>query len=340
MKYVWRPNKRLKLAGAHKCGITTATRSLAYLGRSMVNTCGTAAGLAASLLWGASVGAAQRAPAGGRESTVVVMLGTGTPRPLPDVWGPATAVVVGERVFLVDAGVGVERRLAAAGLPIDGVTAVFITHLHSDHVLGLADLIFTSWVMGRTRPFPVYGPHGLAQMTEHLYAAFSEDIRIRTEGLEHESREGYRIAVREIGPSVVYDSGGVRVTAFLVNHGAWREAYGYRFDSPGRSIVLSGDTRPSEELVRMATGVDILIHEVQPSDSTQHPGNRSATEWASYVRQYHTTALQLGELAARTRPKLLIVYHNGRRVTADPILADIRRSFSGPVAMAADLQRF
>ena len=211
------------------------------------------------------------------------MLGTGTPRPTPDIWGPATAVVVGERVFLVDAGVGVERRLAAAGLPVDGVTAAFITHLHSDHVLGLSDLIFTSWVMGRTRPFPVYGPHGLDQMIRHLYEAFSEDIRIRTEGLEHESRDGYRVDVREIGPSVVYDSGGVRVTAFLVNHGEWREAYGYRFDSHGRSIVLSGDTSPSEELVRMATGVDVLIHEVQPSDSTQHPGNRSAGEWARYV---------------------------------------------------------
>jgi ribonuclease Z len=243
-------------------------------------------------------------------------------------------------VFLIDAGVGVERRLAAAGLPTNGVTAVFITHLHSDHVLGLADLIFTSWVMGRTRPFPVYGPHGLARMTQHLYAAFSEDIQIRTEGLEHESREGYRIAVREIGPSVVYDSAGVRITAFLVNHGEWREAYGYRFDTPSRSIVLSGDTRPSEELVRMATGVDVLIHEVQPSDSTQHPGNRSAAEWASYVRAYHTTALQLGALAARAGPKLLIVYHNGQRVAADRILADIRRSFSGPVAIAADLQRF
>ncbi len=307
----------------------------------MVSTLGVALGLAGFLVCqGAVVGAAQRAPAGTREHAVVVMLGTGTPRPLPDVWGPAAAVVVGGRVFLVDAGVGVERRLAAAGLPIDGVTAVFITHLHSDHVLGLADLIFTSWVMGRTRPFPVYGPHGLAQMTEHLYAAFSEDIQIRTEGLEHESREGYRIEVREIGPSVVYDSGGVRITAFLVNHGEWREAYGYRFDSPGRSVVFSGDTRPSEELVRMATGVDVLIHEVQPSDSTRHPGNRSATEWARYVREYHTTALQLGELAARARPKLLIVYHNGRRVTADRIFADIRRSFLGPVAIAADLQRF
>ena len=306
-----------------------------------MSTFGAGLCLAACLLCrDAVVGAAQRAPAGAPTHPVVVMLGTGTPRPLPDVWGPATAVMVGSRVFLVDAGVGVERRLAAAGLPTAGVTAAFITHLHSDHVLGLADLIFTSWVMGRTRPFPVYGPHGLAAMTGHLYAAFSEDIRVRTEGLEHESRGGYRIEVREIGPSVVYDSGGVRVTAFPVEHGEWREAYGYRFDSPGRSIVLSGDTRPSEELVRMATGVDLLIHEVQPSDSTQHPGNRSATEWASYVRAYHTTALQLGELAARARPKLLVVYHDGRRVAAARILADIRRSFSGPVVLAADLQRF
>ena len=307
----------------------------------MVRTPGAAIGLAACFVWqGAVLCAAQAAPAGAPESTVVVMLGTGTPRPLPDVWGPATAVVVGSRVFLVDAGVGVERRLAAAGLPTRGVTAAFITHLHSDHVLGLSDLIFTSWVMGRTRPFPVYGPHGLARMTEHLYAAFSEDIRIRTEGLEHESRDGYRIAVREIGPGVVYDSGGVRVTAVQVEHGEWREAYGYRFDGPGRSIVISGDTRPSEALVRAARGVDVLIHEVQPSDSMLHPGNRSASEWAAYIRAYHTTALQLGELAARARPKLLVVYHDGRRETADRILADIRRSFSGPVSMAADLQRF
>jgi len=236
----------------------------------MLNPLGAVPGLAAALLCqGAVVGTAQGAPAEAREHTVIVMLGTGTPRPLPEASGPATAVVVGGRVFLVDAGVGVERRLAAAGLPVDGVTAAFITHLHSDHVLGLPDLIFTSWVMGRTRPFPVYGPHGLARMTEHLYQAFSEDIRIRTEGLEHESRDGYRIEVREIGPSVVYDSGGVRVTAFRVNHGEWREAYGYRFDGPDRSIVLSGDTRPSEELVRMATGVDVLIHEVQPSGYLQ-----------------------------------------------------------------------
>jgi ribonuclease BN (tRNA processing enzyme) len=298
-------------------------------------------GLTVSLIrQGAAGGVPAGAPPIAPESTVVVMLGTGTPRPVPDASGPATAVVVGNRVFLVDAGAGVERRLAAAGLPTDGVTAVFITHLHSDHVLGLADLIFTSWVTGRSRPFPLYGPHGLGQMVEHLYAAFQEDIQIRTEGLEHESRDGYRVTVREIAPGVVYDSGGVRVTAFLVNHGEWREAYGYRFDTPGRSIVLSGDTRPSEELVRMAKGVDILIHEVQPSDSTRAPRNRTPTDWARYVAQYHTTALQLGVLAAQAGPKLLVVYHYGRQVGADQLLADIRRAFSGPVVFATDLQRF
>lgn len=283
--------------------------------------------------------AAQALPGQARDTTLIVMLGTGTPRPLPDVSGPATAIVLGTRVFLVDAGPGVERRLAAAGLPINGVTAAFITHLHSDHVLGLPDLMFTSWVMGRTRPFPVYGPHGLAAMIDHFYAAFSEDIRIRTEGLEHAEPDGYRVTVHESSPGVVYDSGGVRVTAFLVQHGQWREAYGYRFDTPGRSIVLSGDTRPSEELVRMATGVDVLIHEVQPAGLTQL-ANRPDVDWVTYISQYHTTSIQLGELAARAHPKLLIVYHNSRRGPAEQILADIRRSFSGRVVIADDLQRF
>ena len=281
----------------------------------------------------------QNPPASVDKKTEIVMLGTGTPRPQPDVWGPATAIVVGQNVFLVDAGVGVERRLAAAGLPINGVTAAFITHLHSDHVLGLPDLIFTSWVYGRSRPFGLYGPPGLARMTNHLYAAFAEDIRIRTEGLEHAPRGGYRVDVHEIGPGLVYDNDGVRVTAFRVAHGEWRYAFGYRFDTPDRSIVISGDTSPSEELVRMATGVDVLIHEVQPTNLKGIPG-RPDWDWPKYVSRYHTTAIQLGQLAARAHPKLLIVYHNGRRVPASEIIADIRRSFTGRVVVADDLQRF
>src|SRR5690242_6622176 len=222
------------------------------------------------VVWAACIGAqpplrGQQPSHAALDSTVVVLLGTGMPRPDPDASGPATAVVVGARVFLVDAGPGVERRLAAAHLPIDGVTAVFITHLHSDHTLGYPDLIFTSWVMGRKQPLAAYGPHGLRNMTDHLVAAWAEDIEVRTNGLEQRTPGGYRVDVHEIRPGVVYDSGGVRVTAFLVEHGTWREAYGYRIDAPGRSVVISGDTKPSENLVRVAAGADVLVHEVYPA---------------------------------------------------------------------------
>ncbi|MEY2459650.1 MAG: hypothetical protein QOG30_1480 [Acidimicrobiaceae bacterium] len=279
---------------------------------------------------------AQAAAVSPADSTVIVTLGTGTPRPLPDVMGPATAIVVGQRVFLFDAGEGVERRLAAAHLPINGVTALFVTHLHSDHVLGLADLIFTSWTSGRDQPFPVFGPPGTKAMIEHLYEAFAVDINERE--FDFGVAGGYRVSAHEISPGVAYDSGGVRITAFAVDHGRLT-AYGYRIDTPTRSIVISGDTRPSETLVRMATGVDVLIHEIQPSGPTQLAG-RPSVDWAKYIAGHHTTAIQLGELAARAKPKLLIVSHNGRRAPAAQLLTDIRRAFGGNVVIAEDLQRF
>jgi ribonuclease Z len=270
------------------------------------------------------------------DSTTIVTLGTGTPRPLPEVMGPATAVIVGQRVFLFDVGEGIERRLAAAHLPINGVTAVFVTHLHSDHVLGLADLVFSSWNSGRDKPFPVFGPPGIDAMLEHLYEAFAVDIKERE--FDYGVTGGYRLSAHEIHPGVAYDSGGVRITAFPVDHGRLT-AYGYRIDTPTRSIVISGDTRPSETLVRMATGVDVLIHEIQPSGAVTLAG-RPSVDWAKYIAGHHTTAIQLGELAARAKPKLLIVSHNGRRAPADQLLADIRRAFRGNVVIAEDLQRF
>jgi ribonuclease Z len=280
-------------------------------------------------------------PAQAADSTTLILLGTGTPRPTPEKMGPATAVVVGKRVFLFDAGVGVERRLFGAELPVNGVTAAFITHLHSDHVLGLPDLIFTSWTLGRSTPFGLYGPPGLRDMTEHFYAAFSEDIRVRTSGIEHSPRNGYRVTVHEIQPGVVYDSGGVRVRAFRVNHGAWRDAYGYRIDTPERSIVISCDTRPSEELIKQATGVDILVHEAQIPAAVA-PSGRRDVDWPRYVAEYHTTAIQLGELAARANPRLLVISHNGR-VGADAdstMMAMVRRGFHGRVVIGKDLDRF
>jgi len=299
----------------------------------------------ALLLLSACIGAqtplrGQQSSPGGHDSTVVVLLGTGNPRPEPDASGPATAVVVGARVFLVDAGPGVERRLAAAHLPIDGVTALFITHLHSDHTLGLPDLIFTSWVMGRTQPLPAYGPHGLQKMTDHLVAAWAEDIEVRTNGLEKRTPGGYRVDVHVIRPGTVYDSGGVRVTAFLVEHGTWREAYGYRIDAPGRSVVVSGDTKPSENLVRAAAGADVLVHEVYPEPRTVPNPTESAT-WPTYMRDFHTSDVELGQLAARIRPKLLILTHIIRRgATDEQLLANVRKSFSGSAVVGHDLDRY
>jgi ribonuclease BN (tRNA processing enzyme) len=282
----------------------------------------------------AGLAAQETAP---RESTVVVLLGTGTPRPDPEASGPATAIVVGQRVFLVDAGPGVERRLAAAHLPIDGVTALFVTHLHSDHTLGYPDLIFTSWVMGRTKPLAAYGPHGLRAMTDHILAAWAEDIDVRTNGLEKRTTGGYRVDVHEISPGVLYDSAGVRVTAFAVEHGTWREAYGYRFDTPGRSVVISGDTKPSESLVRAAAGADVLVHEV-------YPAARMAAEsppWPTYMREFHTSDVELGQLAARIRPRLLILSHIIRRgATDEELLAGVRKSFDGRVVVGHDLERY
>jgi ribonuclease BN (tRNA processing enzyme) len=274
------------------------------------------------------------------ESTVVVLLGTGMPRPDPEASGPATAVVVGRRTFLVDAGTGVERRLAAAHLPIDGVTALFVTHLHSDHTLGYPDLIFTSWVMGRAKPLAAYGPHGLRAMTDHILAAWAEDIDVRTNGLEKRTPGGYRVDVREIGPGVVYDSAGVRVTAFAVEHGTWREAYGYRFDTPGRSVVISGDTKPSENLVRAAAGVDVLVHEVYPA-ARMAANVTESTGWPDYMRDFHTSDIEVGQLAARIKPKLVILTHIVRRgATDEELLAGVHRAFNGRVVVGHDLERY
>jgi ribonuclease Z len=172
--------------------------------------------------------------------TQIVLLGTGTPYPDPHASGPATAVVVGKRVFLFDAGVNVMRQINAAGLPISGPEATFITHLHSDHTLGYPDLILTSWIMRRREALEVFGPPGLRRMTNHLLAAYSEDIEIRTHGLEREVASYLRVNVHEIQPAVIYEKEGVRVTAIRVPHGSWKNAFAYRVDTPDRSILISG----------------------------------------------------------------------------------------------------
>jgi ribonuclease Z len=276
------------------------------------------------------------------DSVSVILLGTGTPVPDPSTAGPSTAILVGSRLFVVDAGSGVERRLSAAGLSNTDFEAVFITHLHSDHVLGLSDLIFTSWVLGRSTPLRMFGPPGLGRMTNHLVAAFSEDINIRTTGYEYGTPNGYRVRARDVTPGVIYDSAGVRVTAIQVPHANWKYSYAYRFDTPTRSIVVSGDTRESEAITRAAAGVDVLVHEVVSLPSLRQPPGGFGGDIQRYMRNAHTPDTKLGELAAKAKPGLLVLTHIIPTGVADSVLIKGIRSggFTGKIAVGHDLDRY
>lgn len=277
-----------------------------------------------------------------QHETQIILLGTGTPYPDPNASGPATAVVVGKRVFLFDAGDNVMRRMNAAGLPISGPDAVFITHLHSDHTLGYADLILTSWVMRRVTPLQAYGPNGLRRMTQHLIAAYQQDIDVRTRGLERETRNGYRVNVHEIKTGLIYERDGVRITAIPVPHGSWKEAYAYRIDAPDRSILISGDTAPSEALVRAARGVDVLIHEVYSPLHLAPEDRPGGKYWPQYMREFHTSDVELGALAARLKPGLLILTHVIRFGSTDEDLLNGVRTggYTGPVRVGKDLEKY
>lgn len=276
------------------------------------------------------------------DSALVVLLGTGMPRPNPEASGPATAVVVGQRVFLFDAGSGVERQLAAAHLTIKGPTATFITHLHSDHTLGLPDLLLTSWVMGRQKPLPLYGPPGLANMVHDIMLAWSEDIDIRTNGLEQETAGGERADVHEIKAGVVYDSGGVKITAIPVAHGNWPVAFGYRIDAANRVIVISGDTRPTAALAAAARDADVLIHEVYPSADATPESRPGGGAWPAYLKAFHTSDTELGAIAEKAGVKLLILYHIVRKKTTDAeLLAGVRSGgYTGRLVIGHDLDRY
>lgn len=275
-------------------------------------------------------------------SVTVVMVGTGTPVPNPHAAGPATAVVVGKRVFLFDAGANVERQLAAADLPTDGVEAVFFTHLHSDHVLGYPDLIFTSWVLGRRLPLRAFGPPGLKTMTANLIAAFADDIKVRVSGREHAIRNGYSVTPRETRGGVVYDSGGVRITAFPVPHGAWPVALGYRVDAPGRSIVISGDTKPSAELTRRSTGVDVLVHEVYSAANVEQEKMPGGGDWPKYLASAHTSDVEIASIAMTANPRMIILTHViSLGATDSAMIAAVHsRGYSGRVVVGHDLDRY
>ena len=268
------------------------------------------------------------------QDTRVILLGTGTANPEPQRMGPSVAVVSADRVYLVDCGPGVVRRAAEAGLKTDQLTRVFVTHLHSDHTAGYPDLILTPPNSDRTEPLQAFGPPGLRAMTAHVLAAWKEDLAIRLHGMQPVSGRGFRVEAHDVKPGEVYRDAGVRIVAFAVEHGEWKHAYGYRLEAPDKTIVISGDTTYSRNLIEAAKGCDILVHEVY---SEKGLASRTA-DWQRYHSAYHTSAPDVGRVAAEVHPKKLVLYHllpMGQ--TPEEVLDEVRRHFLGEIVYGNDL---
>jgi ribonuclease BN (tRNA processing enzyme) len=284
------------------------------------------------------------APPPPSKNVAIVILGSGYPAPDPNRHGPSLAIVANGKAYLVDAGTGIVRQANAAfqrgtgALRPTDLDIAFLTHLHSDHTLGLADLIFTPWIRERTKPLRLYGPSGTKAMAGHILEAYQEDIRVRTTGSERGNTTGYKVEARDVEPGLVYKDGNVTVHAFLVKHGSWKEALGYRFDADGKSIVVSGDTSPAESVIDACNGCDALVHEVYSGTGSTKP-SMSVEQWMAYMRAFHTSAEQLGEIAAKSRPKMLILTHWILLGNAKPedMVRGIRERYKGPIVVARDL---
>ena len=275
--------------------------------------------------------------------TQLILLGTGTPNADPERSGPSLAIVVGSNSYIVDFGPGVVRRASALSkqwggnieaLNANNLKLAFLTHLHSDHTAGYADLILTPWVLGRNIPLEVYGPKGLTQMTEDLLEAYRSDISYRLDGLEPANALGWQVNTHEITEGVVFQDDLIEVTAFKINHGSWDNAFGYRFVTPDKTIVISGDTRPSQNLIRYSEGADILVHEVY----SQAGFDKKTEVWKKYHASHHTSTFELGEIAKKTKPGLLVLHHIlFWGATEEELLDEISQIYDGLVSVGSDM---
>ena len=277
-------------------------------------------------------------------ATKVVILGTGNPNPDPEHSGCSVAIVVDDTPYIVDFGPGLIRQAAAlspsyggdlAALETENITRAFLTHLHSDHTVGYPDLILTPWVMGRDEPLEVWGPEGIVEMTKNILEAYREDIRYRLYGEEPANNQGWRVNAHEVEEGVVYTDERIKVEAFPVEHGSWPNAWGYRFTTPDKVIVISGDARPSANVVKYAAGADILIHEVY----SKAEYDLRSPDWKRYHAAHHTSTLELGEIAAKAKPKLVVLYHIlFWEASGQDLLDEIAEVYKGEVIVGRDLQ--
>ena len=272
--------------------------------------------------------------------TKLVLLGTGSPFADPNKSGPSLAIIVNNTSYIVDCGPGVVRRAAQAkelgfpSLEAAHLKTLFITHLHSDHTIGLADIILTPAVLDRNAPISIYGPVGIKKMNHHIMEAYRQDTDIRIKGLEKGDAVAYKVNTTEIKEGEIYKDSNVSVTAFNVKHGQWENAFGFVFQTKDKKIVVSGDCTYSENLVKYAKDCDILVHEVY-SDA----GLKKRTQrWQDYHSNFHTSTYQLADIANQVKPKLLILNHQLTfGTTLQSLLDEVKSKYKGAVVNGADL---
>jgi len=276
----------------------------------------------------------------------VTLLGTGSPQPSITRFGPGVLVQAGGQILLFDCGRGVTQRLVQLGVKLGAVNKVFITHLHSDHIVGIPDLWLTGWLeipsAQRKGALHVFGPMGTRNMMESLEKAYEWDIKTRIAD-QNLVKENVAFIVNEIQEGVVYDNGGLKVTAFEVDHGDLiKPAFGFRIDYDGRSTVVSGDTRINENLIRHATGTDLLIHQV----AAVRPELLTSPVF-QVILAHHTKPEEAGIVFARTKPKLAVFYHFSLLgtpqvppMTEQEVVELARKNYSGPIVAGEDLMVF
>lgn len=267
----------------------------------------------------------------------VTLLGTGTPQPGMDRFGASTLVQAGSVTLLFDAGRGCLQRLHQIKVSYDTIDALFLTHLHSDHIVGIPDLWLTGWLISkRSVPLKVFGPVGTNNLIEYLQKAFVYDIKIRIED-DKAPEEGSLLLAAEIQQGVVYENNGVKVIAFLVDHYPVVPAFGYRIEYDGHSVVLSGDTRYSENLIKYAGGTDLLIHEVAIA-----PDTLTKSDPKYNILAHHTTPEQAGKVFNEVKPKLTAYSHIVKMYghNEKELLERTKVNYSGPIIIGEDLMSF
>jgi ribonuclease Z len=276
-------------------------------------------------------------------STHFFVLGSGTPNPNPERMGSAYLVLANDTPYLFDFGSGVVRRVAALSsewggnfskLDVTQLEYAFLSHIHSDHTLGLADLIITPWIMGRDKPLKIFGPEAAKDMADHIIKAYQPDIDYRIYGTQPQNDKGYKAIFTSIEEGVIYEDKNIMVTAFLNDHGDLAESYGFLIQTEEKTILISGDTGPSANLLRFGNEVDILVHEVY----SQAGFEKKEPDWKIYHKAHHTSPSELAKIAKKLNPKTLVLSHILFWGSSESeILEEIMKDYDGKVILADDL---